>query len=486
LEPKADSKRVIVFNACKREQYHPGSGYKKLHRRLRATFKVQVNKEDLNADRFEETDVMVFGAPRERFTEADIDGLKGYVARGGSVLILAGEGGDAASGANVNDVIEQFGMSLRNDSVVRTVYYKYHYPKEVFIANGMLQPSLASQKNIGAKASKGAKESVPVDTSNNGGLCFVFPHGATMAVQKPAMAVLSSGPISYPLNRPIAAAYEAPASPQPADPDDASRDRRGRHGRLVVVASSKIFHDEWLDKEENAKLADVLFRWLVHDRSVTIEDRKDSDISDYMYIPSTRVLAERVRSCLQENEELPKDFQKLFNDTLFKFDTDLIPEAVDLYEQLGVKHEPLSLIPPQFECPLPPLNPAVFPPALRELPPPALDMFDLDEHFASPKERLAQLTNKCKGPDDVDYFVKESGEILGVTQNLQKGRTSAKHILSFILGELTKFKSINQDGSFGALDQRAGLPFGSAETELATEAKAADGEAAGSLFSVHK
>ena len=86
-------------------------------------------------------------------------------------------------------------------------------------------------------------------------------------------------------------------------------------------------------------------------------------------------------------QELPKDFQRLFNDNLFKFDTNLIPEAVALYEQLGVKHEPLSLIPPQFECPLPPLNPAVFPPALRELPPPALDQYDLDEHFASPRQR---------------------------------------------------------------------------------------------------
>lgn len=29
------------------------------------------------------------------------------------------------------------------------------------------------------------------------------------------------------------------------------------------------------------------------------------------------------------------------------------------YEQLGVKHEPLTLIQPQFETPLPPLQPAV-------------------------------------------------------------------------------------------------------------------------------
>lgn len=59
-----------------------------------------------------------------------------------------------------------------------------------------------------------------------------------------------------------------------------------------------------------------------------------------------------------------------------------VPEAVALYEQLGVKKAPLSLIPPAFETPLPALTPATFPPVLREPPPPALELFDLDEAFA--------------------------------------------------------------------------------------------------------
>jgi hypothetical protein len=53
------------------------------------------------------------------------------------------------------------------------------------------------------------------------------------------------------------------------------------------------------------------------------------------------------------------------------------------YDKLDVKKAPLSLIPPQFETPLPPLQPAVFPPPVREPPPPALELFDLDENFAS-------------------------------------------------------------------------------------------------------
>lgn len=40
--------------------------------------------------------------------------------------------------------------------------------------------------------------------------------------------------------------------------------------------------------------------------------------------------------------------------------------------------------------------PQVFPPALSDLPPPMLELFDLDESFSSESVRLAQLTNKCK------------------------------------------------------------------------------------------
>lgn len=39
---------------------------------------------------------------------------------------------------------------------------------------------------------------------------------------------------------------------------------RGR-GRLVVLGSVEIFGDDWLDKEENSKLCDVLFSWLLNE-----------------------------------------------------------------------------------------------------------------------------------------------------------------------------------------------------------------------------
>ena len=47
--------------------------------------------------------------------------------------------------------------------------------------------------------------------------------------------------------------------------------------------------------------------------------------------------------------------------------------------------------------------------------------FDLDEHFASERLRLAQLTNKCTD-DDLEFYVRESGEVLGVTSQLMPNK----------------------------------------------------------------
>lgn len=55
------------------------------------------------------------------------------------------------------------------------------------------------------------------------------------------------------------------------------------------------------------------------------------------------------------------------------------------YLLTDIKHEPLTLIIPEFETPMLGLQPAVFPPIVKELPPPPLELFDLDEEFASEK-----------------------------------------------------------------------------------------------------
>ena len=87
----------------------------------------------------------------------------------------------------------------------------------------------------------------------------------------------------------------------------------------------------------------------------------------------------------QEEDDLPLDWPRLYDDTPYALNFDLLPHALQLYEQLGIKKAPLSLIPPQFDAPTPPLQLAVFPAILPELPPLPLELFDLDVDLASPQ-----------------------------------------------------------------------------------------------------
>jgi len=182
------------------------------------------------------------------------------------------------------------------------VCVRYLYPKEVFIAHGVLQPAIGATKNVGnAKAAKAERKGKAAaggggagagagSGGGDAGLSFVYPYGATLSVERPAVPILSSGPISYPLNRPVAAVFECPDAPShlsgasaaaqaAAKAEAAAKAAAGStvaHGRVMVLGSAQLFGDEWLDKEENGKLADVLFRWLAHDKDAAnlTEDRK--------------------------------------------------------------------------------------------------------------------------------------------------------------------------------------------------------------------
>ena len=80
-----------------------------------------------------------------------------------------------------------------------------------------------------------------------------------------------------------------------------------------------------------------------------------------------------------------------------------------------------------------------------------LELFDLDEAFSSEKARLAQITNKC-GDEDVEYFVREAADILGITSaaipalaNPSAGKDVAKNILEYVFAHLVEFKKLNHD-----------------------------------------
>ena len=216
----------VVFSQCKDEKFHPSSrpsGYKQWFRRLRASFRPSVLKPPaspgapaITPESLEGADVLVFGAPREKFTVEEFDALKDFIHDGGGVLILAHEGGEEALGTNLNYLIEEYGMSVNADALVRTAHQTYFHPKEALVTDGVLNRAVTQYAERGGerarrnkKGSDGSRGDPLNDSTNDddpassaspsgggtpfagssGGeenrpVAFVMPHAATLNVQK--------------------------------------------------------------------------------------------------------------------------------------------------------------------------------------------------------------------------------------------------------------------------------------------------------------
>lgn len=437
---------LVLINACKDEAYGVDHGLKNFQRKFRTQFKLQVNRDDVVADTLAGAKAIVFAAPRKPFDPEEIKALTTFMQGGGGVLIMASEGLEGHSYDNINKLTEPLGITVNHDSVIRTVYHDgYFHPKEAFIKN---VSCLANLDQLSGKTPLSSSTSLLFDSDAGSGekLAVAYPYGCTLELTQPAVPIMSSGALCFPANRALGACSQV------------------QRGRLVVMGAVGALEDQNFQKADNALLALGLLK-LVTETTGKL-DSVDPDRPEYgerLEIPDTEALADRVRACLQEGEELPLDFTQLFDHNLFNYTTNLIPAAVRLYDKLNVKHNPIALIPPQFEMPLPVLQPALFMPVLRELPPPSLELFDCDEAFASEKLRLAQLTNKCTDAD-LEYYVRESGDICGVSESMQQEKnlasmgtlfegssvpstapTTAKQILHFMLSKLVIYKNIEQD-----------------------------------------
>jgi len=135
--------------------------------------------------------LFVIASPRERFTSFELEQLKQYVESGGSLLVMLGEVNDQSLNTNVNFLLEQFGIMVNNDSVVRSVYYKYFHPKEALVSNGVLNRAIS---RAAGKYVPGLDDDIEKDSGLNPiaqALQFVYPYGSTLNVAKPSTALLS-------------------------------------------------------------------------------------------------------------------------------------------------------------------------------------------------------------------------------------------------------------------------------------------------------
>ena len=203
----SDSSRIL-FSSCKGETHTPKTGLKQLSRRLRTLYKTDTldSSNDFTLRSLSAAAAVVFGNPQQKFTAAEFEVLKQYLGDGGSVVILSSEGGESRNSTNLNYLIEEFGININSDCVIRLSHDKYLHPKEALIADGILNRQVAS----GLKGSSRAKEQPPQPKTKTArkelfhgrGANFLYARGATLTVQKPSVPFLGTGQVAYPMRRP--------------------------------------------------------------------------------------------------------------------------------------------------------------------------------------------------------------------------------------------------------------------------------------------
>ncbi|XP_045455935.1 intraflagellar transport protein 52 homolog [Melitaea cinxia] len=433
---------TILFDISKNELFKINENFKMLHRKLKTAWKVMINREEISPNILQDVKILVIPGPQNVFTDDELSVLKTMVERGDSVLVMMTDGGEERMNTNINFFLEEYGIVVNNDCVVRAKYHKFYHPKECHISNGILNRAVQKYIMKMPNYSSESDDFLEDPPTPN----FVYPYGATLTVKKPAAAILSSSDVCYPLKRPVAAMYTSEKS----------------GGKLFVIGSGHFFTDQYLESECNDLIRELIFNHLggVTDLHLNPIDVEDPDINEYRTLGDTLWLSSIL---LPEPASAPPPRlaplhpHALFTWRLFSLNLSRLPEVLGLYEELGVKHEPLRLIAPQFETPFPPLQLAVFSPTFREPPPPPLELFDLDEAFSSERSQLARLANKCLQPHNVrmgqgdsrqldnelEYFVRECGRAVRLSRAISSDDTPAgKQILHQLAVQLATFKKI--------------------------------------------
>lgn len=402
-------RKVYIFSSNTSKYDRESSNLKKFVSKVR-TFGFDVFHFDtrpIRSSSLVDCECLMFFGGSPNFNMEELNVLRRYVRSGGNIFLCLHERWKCSP---VERLLENFGIFVREDSVIGSVFGDYFHPKEVFISKGVVNRSLKvkEEEDLG----------------------FVFPYGCSLNVKSPSAPLLSTGPLSYPVNQSICCVHEE------------SNDQRGK---IIVFGSCDFFNDRWLEEKDNTALCMNLMNIFFEDLELNQIDLLQPEIShEHRFVPDSSLLSKELKGCLESKEKVG-DFTDLFDGRNFSFETNLIPEVISAYRKLKVKSNGrLSLIPPSFETPLPSLTPAVFHPILNDPPPPPLDLFDLDEKFAQKEIRFAQLLNTCTEKEHLKYFVLNAANIFDISPKLKSSiRNDPKVVLEFVFRQISKFRQKN-------------------------------------------
>lgn len=405
------NKNLIIINASKQDLFKINDNFKSFHRKLKSAARVVVNRDEITSDLLKNCNLFILPSPQMFFEELELKVMESYIQDGGKMLVLLTEG-SPNDPCNINILLENFGIIPNVDCLIRTHYYKYFHPKECYIADGQINSTLNKEKEE---------------------IKLIYPFGCTMNVMKPSVVCFKSGFSTFPVDCPLGAVY--------------CNDKSG--GKLVAIGSGYMFSDKYLDQEKNDKFRDILLKFLSSSEQAYFlpTDHDDIEVTDRNIVPETAELADKPKLCLTDivNNTSLLDFTSLFDHKVYSMHTCLVPETINAYEALNVKHVPLKIITPKFEAPYPAFQASVFPPCFRELPPPALELFDLDEAFTSTTSKIAQFTNRYimseNTSDNSETYL--SDYVSKCSKILSFETESPAEVLFYIGKEIAGFKSID-------------------------------------------
>lgn len=141
------------------------------------------------------------------------------------------------------------------DAVVRPQYYKYFHPKEALISGGIASDSLNNNLMEFSKSILTAFDFM----DDKYKVEFVYPFGATMNVIQPSNVLMTTGPVVYPFNRPLAGYYQ-----------------NEFNGKLAAIGSGHMFQDKYISNEINMAIWDSIFAMILEDNLKF----KSSDFND--------------------------------------------------------------------------------------------------------------------------------------------------------------------------------------------------------------
>jgi intraflagellar transport protein 52 len=344
-----------------------------------------------------------FFGPARDLKPDELSAVESFITGGGAVFLCAAE-----LPPLFDSLARKYGVIV-TEPIISPTYISYVDPFQISVQRGLVNRALTQY-------------------CQDPNATFAYPNGNCLEVTQPSVPVLTSGQSSYPLNRPIIG-YAALGS---------------AGGSLTVIGSPHIFSDEWLKVESNTKLLQFLVDLAVTGKAELNQiEAEHPEVTERYYTPDVASMSERLRACIQESEKMKSNVVDNFDRGLFSMDLGYISETQKLAQTLGLKNEPLETVAPRFDTALPPLTPAVYPPQMKDPPGPVLELFDLDDAFASSKTRLAQLAQRAN-PKNAEKFTVQAAKILGILPKLPSEKQTGRGVLEYVFAQVVRWKRQNQ------------------------------------------